>query len=330
MANKSILAIGLAIFCGFSTIISIPIILITIGFSPYIIVDHHDYREFVFNSSAVIDLNLNIDVGNVDIKYSYDPVDYHAKVNLNIEMIGQNIPSKTYTDYFNIEWDNTNTSFTFTMELLEESEFDEIMWEKKDIDVFITLNAGILFNINTSIIREGNVSLLVERWININIIDIYSKKGNILFDFEDCIIGGNIKGNADVGNINLHAINVQYAQNSVWNLTANFDIDINIIQNTTLSANITGTVSTNQGVITLLYTDNNPNAGATFSFFLTEGQQPPFGTDIGFTETSEEVNNGWWVSRHIYNSLDFPAIGNYNLSFYSYNPNRSEIHLKNV
>jgi hypothetical protein len=334
MTRREVIAIIIMIVFGFSIIISIPIILITLGFSPYISVDHQEYGEFIFNSSAIIDLNIEIDVGNVDIKYTYEPVDYHARVDLNIEMIGQNIPSKNYIDYFDIEWNNSDSSFTFTMELLAESEFDEIIWKKKDIDVIVTLNAAILFNINTSIIKEGDVSLLVAPGINIDNVEIYCEEGNIFFDFRYCNIRGNITGIVGVGNIDLKAINVQYAQNSVWNLTANFggtgDIYINITQNTTLTANITGYCMTNQGEITLVYADKNPNVGAMFTFFKSLGQRSPESSVIGF-ESKEEIlpSNGLWITRYIFNSLDFPAIGNYNISLYGYNEGSYLVNLKN-
>ncbi|MFX1321001.1 MAG: hypothetical protein ACFFAQ_05075 [Promethearchaeota archaeon] len=333
MARREIVAIIIMIVFGFSIIISIPIFFITLGFSPYISIDHQEYRKFIFNSSTVIDLKLEIDVGNVDIKYTYDPIDYHARVDLNIEMIGQNIPSKNYSDYFDIEWDNTDSSFTFTMELLAESEFDDIIWEKKDINLVVTLNPAILFNINTTITKEGDVSLLAPG-ITIDNVDIYCEEGNIYIDFIFCTIGGNITGIVGVGNIDLKAINVQYAQNSVWNLTENFegDIYINITQNTTLTANITGYCMTNEGVITLVYTDKNTNVGAMFTFFKSMGQRSPepITSVIGFEFKEEELPpNGLWITRYIFNSLDFPAIGNYNISFYGYNEGSYLVNLKN-
>ncbi|MFX0001154.1 MAG: hypothetical protein ACFE9Q_12085 [Candidatus Hodarchaeota archaeon] len=331
IANKSILTIGLMIIFGFSTIISIPIILITIGFSPYITVDYKDYQEFIFNSSTVIDLKLEIDVGNVDIKYTYDPVDYHARVDLNIEMIGQNIPSNNYNDYFNIENDSTSNSLTLTMELIAENDFNEMIWKEKDIEVILTLNPTILFNIDTSIMKEGDISLLVEGEATINNLEAYSKKGNIFFDFKYCSIGGDITGIVNKGYIELSLYNVNYTKNSIWNLTNNYfftpedlasngaasngNILIDIKQDTAIRFNITGTAIVQTENIYASYTDNTPDVEAAFTFHGM-GNVPEDAVFEGFTSYPEINEKEYWQARVICISDNFPGIGNYNISFY--------------
>jgi hypothetical protein len=332
MTRKEIIAITIMIVFGFSVIISIPVILISVGFSPYNTVEYHpDPWEEKFNSSGIVDLNLKVDVADVLIYYTYGPVDYHAKVNLNIDMISQNFPGKEYSDYFNIGLETTNTSLTFTMTLLSENEFDDVIWREQDINVIVTLNAAILFNINTTINKQGDLSLQVLGGININDVDLYTKSGNILVDFYYCTIGGNITGIVGVGTIDLSVINVQYTHKCVWNLTNYAEgiitfgkIFIDITQYTAIKANITGTVKTRQGDITLHYTDSTPTVGANFTFYGASTD----GSLNGFEEGSHFAPDPWPSLTYHY-SHDYPAIGNYDLSFYIYIEGNHEVNLKN-
>ncbi len=335
MARKELLAVTIMVLICFSCIISIPIVLISVGFSPYNSIEYQETWEEKFDSSATVDLNLNIDVADVIIEYTYDPEDYHVKVDLDIDMIGQNNIGNNYSDYFNIKLDTTNTSLTFTMTLLPESEFDEVIWRKTYINVIITLNAVILFNINTTTNNEGDVLLLVSGGIDVNNIDIYTKFGNILFDFDYCTIGGNINGIVDIGNIGLDVNNVQYTKNSVWNLAINTggindngDIFIDIRHITAINANITGTVYTNQGLITTHYTDNTPLVGVNFTFYgrHPEGSIEDFKAYVPFYAPEP------WAAGYYYYSHEYPAIGNYDLSFYINSINdygRYDVNFKN-
>lgn len=336
MARREIVAIIIMIVFGFSIIISIPIFFITLGFSPYISIVHQEYRKFIFNSSTVIDLKLEIDVGNVDIKYTYDPIDYHARVDLNIEMIGQNIPSKKYSDYFDIEWDNTNNSCSLLMNLISNSGFNDSMWKEKDINIIVSLNPAILFNINTTINGDGNVDLKAGG-IDINNIVVNIETGNILFDFDFCNINGNMTGNTGTGKIKLDLNNVQYTRDCVWNLKTNYDgnrptiaeIYIDITQSSkSIGFNVTGTAYTNVGDITVFYYDENPNVGAIFTFYLAGND--PTGTYNGFERNYEIDTEKWWQSRFIYDSDDFPAIGNYNISLCRMQDGDYSMNLQNV
>jgi len=334
MARREIIAITIIIIFGFGIIISIPIFLITVGFTPHYSIGDQLSREEVFNSSAIIDFNLNIEFGDIEITYTNLPSDCHAKVDLNIDLIGQNILEKNYTDFFNIEWINTNNSFTFTMVLLAESKFNQVSWIEKEVSVIVTLNPNILFNINITIQNEGNVDLLVPWGVNINNIDAYIGKGDIAFDFNYCIIGGNITGIVGVGDIELNVINVKYTRNCIWNLTTNFegttittgDIIIVIIQETAINVNVTGIVKTNRGEITLYYTDINPNVGANFTFYRRDIQ----GSIQGFESGNDIDTSKWWLVRFYYYSYDYPTIGNYDISSYIYNEGPYLINLKNT
>jgi hypothetical protein len=320
MARRKIAAISIMIVYGFSIFISIPIILISFGYSPYNNIGYQSPPiDEVFNTSKVVDLNLNIDIGDVDIHYTYSPVDYHMRININIDMIGQNIPEKDHTDYFSIEWEKINNSFTFSMELVPNSGYNNTFWIRNEVNIIVSLNPIILFNINSKINVIGDFNLQVLGGITVNNINLYTERGNNRLEFSFCNIGGNISGKSGAGDIEFHLINVEYSRNCAWNLTTYSgglhisDILISITQNIAMGANITGTAITKLGDITLYYTDNIPDVGANFTFY----RRVPQGPSEGFQYYSEVDIDKWWQACHFYYSYDYPAIGNYNISCYT-------------
>ena len=110
MANRNVQAIILMIIVGFSLLISIPIIILSVGFSPYITIEKSlTYFYTPINSSAIEEINLNSDVGNIEIGYTYEQVDYAAKIEVKVEMVGQNLPGNSYSEYFHVIWENEST-----------------------------------------------------------------------------------------------------------------------------------------------------------------------------------------------------------------------------
>ncbi|GAH03061.1 unnamed protein product, partial [marine sediment metagenome] len=98
MANKSIIAIFVVILVSISLIIAIPVITLSSGFSNYGRIDELLTYEYApDNSSPIEKFNLNVDMGNVEIKYVTTPVDYYVKIQVGIEMNGQLVAGKKYS-----------------------------------------------------------------------------------------------------------------------------------------------------------------------------------------------------------------------------------------
>jgi len=248
MANKSIIAIFAIVFVGISLIITIPILTLSSGLSNYGKIDELLTFEYApDNSSPIEKLNLNVDVGDVEIKYVTTPVDYYAKIQVDIEMTGQLIAGENYSDYFSVVWDITSPSPTFTMLFTSDSWFDPSLLLTQNVDIIITLNANILFDINITINEKGNVHLIVPYAVTINNVDVKTNEGDILYDFRYCTLEGNITGIANEGNIELMAnaitINNVDVNTNVGNILYDF-------QYCTLEGNITGIA--NEGDIDLM------------------------------------------------------------------------------
>jgi len=319
MRKKGIVVIIITILFGLSMIISIPIIILSYGFSSYTTIEHYEYHEYTpIDSFEIEDLNLNVDVGNIEITYNYAPVDYHVRIELNIEMSGKNLIGENYIDFFSVDWGNISTNPSFSMKLLSDTWFDTSIWYKKNVSIIITLNANILFDINCTVNKEGSVEVLVPFGIHINNVAINVSKGNILYDFPYCFIEGNITGYVNSGDIELKVNNAMYVRNSIWDLSNNKGtIVFDIIQYKEMGANITGIGETNNGQIQVIYKDYNPNVGALFTFHNIVA----YGDSIwnGFNPEIETNENKWWLSRFLFYSDNFPAKNHYNISLYRHN-----------
>ncbi len=324
MMRKSILSIIIMIVFGFSMIVSIPMIFLSISFSPHYIIEHHKdyyYTNKSINPSVIKSLNINTDIGEIDIKYTYFPVDYYVKIEVDMELISQNIAGKSYLDYFNEPfWQNTSNSLMFTMELKTDAFdawFEPSYWISQKVNLIITINPNVLFNINTTIYEKGDVKLEVKGGINVNNVNINTKQGNILYDFIWCTIKGNITGFAGSGDIKLKANNIKYTKNNIWTLINDEGlITFNIIQNRAMEANLTGFGKTNTGEIKIIYSDYSSNIGAKFTFHNYSGSWGGiYNAWVGFPEDPQSFYDPPDVG-YIFKSFDFPTKNNYNLTLY--------------
>lgn len=317
MANKSIIAIFVIVFVGISLIVTIPILILSSGLSNYGMIDESlTYKYAPNNSSPIENLNINAEVGDIEIKFVNPPVDNLAMIEVNIEMVGQNVAGKSYLDYFIVEWENTSTSPTFIMELKSDVDQLEVLSLIKNVTIVVNLRADIIYDITATVIR-GNVDLIVPFGVSCNNMEInISTKGNILFDVTNCFLEGNITGITNEGNIELKAYNVEYTRNSIWTLITELgDITIDIVQYKDLGANITGNATVfTEGNLYLYYKDNKPSVGARF-ILLTKnwGVKDLFGDNtIGFERSYLSQGRG-----NVYTSYDFPASNCYFLSLES-------------
>ena len=297
------------------SIISIPPFILFAEFSNFSRIDGS--ITFSYSSTAPPskrELNLNADVGIININYITHPVDYIIRIDVNIEMAGPNLDGKSFLDFFNISWDNLTSSVNFTLELLSDMFRDFSNLHEANIYVNIMLRADIVFDINAYII-DGAIKLAVPLGITVNKLHLNVISGNIIYDMYHCTVEGNISGIVNHGNITLKAHNNQYNQNCKMTLVNEVGhITIDIYQIEEMGANITGTGITKTGIITLIYNDYSPYIGAQFILnnqtgFGTEGQN----TFIGFERETLPLTDFIYFF-----SNDFPTQNNYNFSLYKH------------
>ncbi|MFX1280498.1 MAG: hypothetical protein ACFFA3_13900 [Promethearchaeota archaeon] len=306
MAKKSIISIEIMAIISFSIVIStIPVELLLDHLSTYGQIDYLENYTYSSNvPSSVVKLNLNVDVGNVDITYVDPPVEYIIKIKVNIKMSGQYLTGN-YSDYFNIDWEKTTSPLNFTLKFKSDLDHIEVLSLVEYISIVVILRKDITFDIDATVLI-GDVELTVPFGVSISNVKIINHYGNSMLEYRNCIIGGNITGIIEEGDIELKTYNVEYALNSVWNLstqTGNGEIEIN--QEREMGDNITGIVAIPIGDLTLTYRDTTANVGALFTFPLSTPS--PLVNQSGFKP--EVLDDG----TEIYTSFDFPAKNNYNL-----------------
>ena len=316
MAKKVIVIIVLTVIFFISSILIVPIVILS---EMYFNSDFIDKRIFYYytpsNFSTHEELNLNINRSNVNIRYVDPSYHFSVKIEVHFEISGANVLGKSYSDYFNIEWENSSSPLNFSMVYKPGIDPLEVSSLLNNVSINVFLRSDIVFDINTEI-DEGNVDLLVNFMVLINNIDVNIERGNIAFNFIYCVIGGNITGSVNVGDIIFRLHDVQYTRNCFWNLTlGNGDMLFDIIQYKDIGANITGVGEINIGELRVLYNDYNPNVGALFIFHNA------FGTNNniweGFKEPENEIDeNQWWLSRFLFYSNGFPGLNYYNVSLY--------------
>jgi hypothetical protein len=259
------------------------------------------------------ELNLITDVGIIDIKYVSPSVDYLVMIDVEIEMAGPNLKSKSYLDFFNIGWENLTSPLNFTFILISDMLVEFSNLHIANININVQLRADIVFSLN-AFVNEGVVKFSA---LGITVSDLFSNviNGDVIYEFTYCEVEGNISGIVNNGNITLITYNNKYTHNSLLTLNNKVGyILFEIIQFEKMGANITGTGITKTGNISINYKDFSPDIGARFVFYNATGH-------------GHETENSWvGFERDIippdigqyYNSTDYPSQNNYNFSFFKW------------
>ncbi|MGB5910796.1 MAG: hypothetical protein WBH31_06335 [Promethearchaeia archaeon] len=316
MANKITLVITIIIIFGMSLIISIPIFIISTTLAPYGIIEESiPFYYNPSNSSFMKELNINTDIGEIEIRYTYEPVDYSARVELNIGMIGSGLAEKSYSDYFNVVWENASGSVNFTVEFKASIDQNELLSLINYFDINVALKAEVICDINVIVNVQGGVNIVVPWGISIGSILTNISNGDIQFDLSNCIVDGNITGFIQIeGDLELISNNVQYIHNNAWSLNTRVgDIVLEIIQNVDINGNISGTITHEQGYISFKYQDNRMNNGAYFTVYYYEADltlSNEIDESVGFysDHSDEQPIVYLWC-------YDYPSKNNYNLLF---------------
>lgn len=307
MTNKNIIGVILLVIIGFSLIIIFPIPLLLIKLSSYNIIDASPSYYFHPSSPLSVErLSLNVDFGDIEIRYIEPSVDYFAKIEVSIEMTGVNPAGKQYSDYFDIEWINTSSPVNFTMRFKSDIERSEILELINNVKIVVILKADIIFDIS-AYLEEGNINFISKFMVTVNNLDINITKGDIFYDLNHCILQGNISGITEKGNLKLIVYNILNIQDVIWDLTTpDGGMDIKIFQEIEMGANISGSIIINS--LNLTYVDKNVNIGAIFTFLDRNWR------DWGNIKIRFDVDPILEGGFHLV-STDFPAKNNFDLLF---------------
>lgn len=308
MEKKKIIGITSIIIFGFSLIMTIPIAFLTIVFSPYGIID--ESYSFIYqpsSPSSVEKLFITADVGNVEIRYIDPADDYYALIDVDFMMSGAKLAGKSYEDYFDIQCNKSSSPANFTIQIISDDWFNPSLWLTKDVNIVVKLRKDVIFDISATI-KKGNLNITVPWGVSVNNIHANVIDGHTFYDFNQCVISGDISANITEGNFNLRSYNMEITQNCNWLLNCTGgSMNIEIYQYKEMGANITGTAMIMNGGLDLFYKDTTSDIGAYFFFPL------PI---VSLILPQEGFNLSFQGVKTWYISSDFPTKNNYNLSFY--------------
>jgi hypothetical protein len=313
MTQKHVIGLTSIVIIGLSLILVTPIQLISSNLVFYGVIDDSASFEFGLTTPApIIELNINADVGNIKIQYTYEQVIYHIKVETFFDLRGANLGGKNHSNIFDINWQTSNSSVDFTLEIKSESWFDNSLWVRKDVDIIIIVKADVTVDINTNL-GEGNFELTVPYSTSIRNLYTNISNGNMIYNLEYCLIRGNISCKINKGDVLLNNYDIEFSNCSFWDFHLDEgDLYVGIHQEIEMGENITGTAMIPSGDVRLNYLDHNPNIGAIFSF-----PQSDWGLGIG------QVKDGFDLelfpvlpdTGFLLTSFDYPSKSNYYLTF---------------
>jgi len=298
----------------FTLVISIPIIIFSIDLSHYGRIN--ESKTFYYqaeNSSTIKQLNVNTQIGEIELVYDIYLVDHVAKIDLELDMLGRNLVDKNFSDFFDILWQNVSDIVNFTMKIKTEWDLEQVISFIRNLKITLTLRADVSCDIDLIVPARGDVRLNVPIGISIGNIFANVSQGNINLNFRECIVKGNITAIIhDEGELYLTMYEVEYIHNSTWYFnTGAGDIFIDIVQNVDMKANISGIFTHRQGDIRFIYQDTNSNNSAYFKLHVNPN-------DYAFSQAIKQISGfipDSVTGQNIYNLLseDYPAKYNFNL-----------------
>jgi len=314
MANKTIKALIIVITISFSIIVSVPILILSTALSSYGRISKSLF--YYYNPSEptfIKELNINADIGEIEIRYITESSEYYAKVEVKIEMLGEGLASKSYLNYFKIEWQNESDYINFTMEIKGDMDLIEVLSLIKNIRILIFLRANVNCDIGIKVNIKGNTYLTVPFGSSVGNIKANISNGDIQYDLSYCTIEGNITGIIqEEGDLKLKFYNVEYNQNNTWCFNTRIgNIFLDIVQYTDINGNISGTITHEQGYISFTYQDDRINNGAYFTVYYHEDDltlSNEIDESVGFNlhHSDEQPIVYLWC-------YDYPSKNNYNL-----------------
>ena len=92
-----------------------------------------------------------------------------------------------------------------------------------------------------------------------------SATGSLILNYTSCLMGDDLMGTSDTGKVTLKSYNMVYTKDISLNLESDTgDIDVDLHQDISMGANVTGTWETDTGSVNVLYRDNLINTNVRF------------------------------------------------------------------
>ncbi|MFX1499053.1 MAG: hypothetical protein ACFFBH_16170 [Promethearchaeota archaeon] len=177
-------------------------------------------ESFTFNYQniplSIEDLNLNVDLGSVDIKYNTTNTPYIVKIDVDLTISGLYMTDRQYTAFFKPAaewWQNTTSPLTFNMKTLTEVWFNPAFWFKSyNIDVTVLLRTDVKYDIK-AITGTGAITINAPDHTILNGTHIQSGTGSLGMTIGDNVLfDGNVRAETGTGSVTMNSGATNFSQ----------------------------------------------------------------------------------------------------------------------
>jgi hypothetical protein len=296
-------------------IITIPIAILLNTLLPYGNIYYSEEYYSYQDPANIKALNIDVNIGNVEINYIPHPIDFSVQIDVEFELDGQYFENEGFSNFFEIDWQNTGKILNFSIQIKEGKHLEKILSQIRIMNIKISLKADLNCDIKV-LVLNGNVALESIYGTNIGNVSTNIYYGNIQYGFSHCYLNGNILAQTQEGNIELDLFECEYFRNSLWRISTEIgNVVVNIVHKNNLGSNVTGIISTIVGNYRISYEDYTTEVGALFVFEVNQNDMSihqQLIEIIGFDYYLTPMNG---TDVYYIYSDDFPAISNYNLTF---------------
>ncbi len=149
-------------------------------------------------------LNINSDIGAINIKYNTTPTNYIVEIDLDIRIEGGFVAGKSFSDFFeDIIWVNDSSPITF--ELDKKPITGLIIPIIFDIKINVALRTDIIYDIN-ALTSTGAVDMVIPQNVILNNTIIGTSTGSIFLSADkNTTVQGNLGLSTSTGSIDFYA-----------------------------------------------------------------------------------------------------------------------------
>lgn len=139
--------------------------------------------------SSVEELNIDVGIGAVDIRYNTSNTPYIVKIDVDMRISGLFMSDKSYTDFFGPTsgwWQNgTFPPILFRLQQLPHVWLNPASWFKfANIEINVTLRTDIVYDIN-AVTGTGSIRLVTPNNVILDDVDLSSGTGSIYMSVSD-------------------------------------------------------------------------------------------------------------------------------------------------
>ncbi len=174
-SQKMILLVVAIVIVGSAAVFGI-VIFATAGVYEY----SNTYYYEPGSPSTIETLNLESDIGAINIQYNTTPTDYYAKIDLDIRIRGPSVSGKSFSDFFKpILWENSSSPVTFDIDIKPTTWFPFGL--SRRVSINITLRTDVIYEMDAST-GTGSVAVDVPQNVIINQATLSTSTGSVILN----------------------------------------------------------------------------------------------------------------------------------------------------